>query len=160
MKSTLAVVLLASYLLSAQGAPAKTCYWDSDCSHTAAQCCIGMRCRSSNSCAALRDYPLPNFQACFSHGDCVSGCCHNNYCSWEDTCNASSAAMPLVVFLVAVGMLTVGLLGVLVRDILTRKRRQALEGYQERRGSSFSQQRSAVAQKTQSQVVRPSPSGI
>lgn len=110
--------LLALFPALLLSAPAKSCYWDSDCAASQSQCCIGGHCRSQNSCIALRDYPLPNFQACYSHGDCVSGCCHNNFCSWDDTCNASSAAMPLVIFLVAVGILTLGLLAVLVRDIL------------------------------------------
>lgn len=105
----------------------KACYWDSECSATHAECCIGGVCRSEGSCTVVRNYPLPNFQACFRNDDCESECCHNNFCTMEDTCDVSDATMPLVLFLVIITVITFALLSALIKDVMiNRKKKETL----------------------------------
>jgi hypothetical protein len=120
------VIMAVTSLFFASGAPtpASECYWDSECSSTSIQCCVGGLCRSEASCEVLRSYPLPNFQACYRNADCSSGCCNNNFCTWAQTCEGEEAAFPLVVFLLVLAAITIGLLTYLVKDIILYRKKK------------------------------------
>lgn len=68
------------------------------------------------------------FQTCYGSADCDTGCCHNNVCTLEETCNTGSATTPLIVFLVIIGLVTAVLASALIRDCLLYKQKAALEG--------------------------------
>lgn len=104
----------------------RTCYWDSDCAQTD-DCCINEKCRSQSTCQTVRyDYPRNNFQTCVANSDCISGCCHAQYCTMLDACNedALSAGSPLFVSLILLGLLTF-ILGIFyAKDTFKRRMRR------------------------------------
>ena len=127
MKNLLSMLFTAASIVMM--AKASDCYWDSDCSANSISCCVGGFCQSETACNILRNYPLPNFQACYSSNDCSSGCCNNNFCTWNETCNATSAAVPLVIFLVLTVIVTSILIGFLIKEIFLNRKRQQLDTF-------------------------------
>ena len=120
------LLLLLLVLSLANGAvKPKSCYWDSECSSTAGECCSSYKCRSLDSCSILRNYPLSNFQNCYSSGDCQSGCCHNNFCTMKETCSSTSTALPIVLFLIIMSAVICALASVLIKDVVLYRKKKA-----------------------------------
>lgn len=120
MKRALVAPLLVASALGA-------CYWDSDCSATSPQCCIGGVCQSESSCSVLRSYPRPNFQQCAISGDCRSGCCMEGFCTWADSCDDTANKTPLVIFLILLVIASATLIWLLAREVLRNKLRRQLD---------------------------------
>lgn len=124
-------VSLLTLLLSigvSEGAKPISCYWDSDCP-VAPECCIAGHCRSQSSCQVLRSYPAPNYSDCLTQSDCDSGCCHNNICSMSETCNTTSTALPLILFLVLLALVAAAFVSIYIKDrILYKQKKLAARG--------------------------------
>ena len=117
--------LITILLLFINAALSLDCFWDSECNSGSTRCCVNNQCLDSDSCRRIRTYPKENFQVCYVNSDCVSGCCHNNFCTMIDTCNSGDSLVPLVFFLVVLGLALFLLLFILIKDVLKFKKNKA-----------------------------------
>ncbi|CDW78171.1 UNKNOWN [Stylonychia lemnae] len=102
-----------------------SCYFDSDCNDYG--CCSNDHCVKNSVCRKLRAYPKESFQTCYVNNDCISECCHNNFCTLQDTCDSSDTAIPMAIFMVIIGFIMIFLMVFFIRDVLLFRKNKRVQ---------------------------------